>query len=106
MSEPNHQILLMKFIESWDNMNEKEIIEALMNKSSRFESSEDIDVAIEEIYQLIINTASNIKNRLVSMYKYTNNETKALMDLDDVYEHVESKMDEFVNEFYSDIEEE
>ena len=77
-------------------MNEKEIIKTLMNKSSKFESSEDIDALIDDVVNRITNTANDVRNRLITAYR--NNEEKGWKDLQEIYSFVEDTMEELLKD--------
>lgn len=82
-------------------MNEKEIIKTLMNKKescSKFESSEDIDSLIADVYNAVLVAADSLKRRLET--RYYDKEDLAYRDLPRLRDRVEQEMDSFVDSIF------
>ncbi len=82
-------------------MNEKEIIKTLMDKkesSSKFESSEDIDSLIADVYNAVLVAADSLKRRLET--RYYDKEDLAYRDLPRLRDRVEQEMDSFVDSIF------
>lgn len=82
-------------------MNEKEIIKTLMDKkesSSKFESSEDIDSLISDVYNAVLVAADSLKRRLET--RYYDKEDLAYRDLPRLRDRVEQEMDSFVDSIF------
>lgn len=82
-------------------MNEKEIIKTLMDKkesNSKFESSEDIDSLISDVYNAVLVAADSLKRRLET--RYYDKEDLAYRDLPRLRDRVEQEMDSFVDSIF------
>lgn len=84
-------------------MNEKEIIKTLMDKkesSSKFESSEDVDSLIADVYNAVLVAADSLKRRLET--RYYDKEDLAYRDLPRLRDRVEQEMDSLIESLFEE----